>query len=168
MTTTVHDATKAIWTRYAKTCGARFQVQRKADEALHFSEDGHGLYFAIPTKLEGTSRFQDDVSLAGMRLDRYSRKRSSEVTEEGRIAIGFGMCRLGYIRRKHACWVRPLVENGYVSFYLLQITGGTEPNDRSAFKPLHGVNVCIYNLAEAIQKYAAHMEADVFARLIAA
>lgn len=162
MTTTVHEATKAIWTRYAKTCGARFQVQRKADEALHFSEDGHGLYFAIPTKLEGTSRFQDNISFAGMRLDRYSRKLSSDVTEEGRIAIGFGMYRLGYIRRKRECWVRPLVENGYVLFYLLQITGGTEE------KPLHGVNVCIYNLAEAIQQYAARMEADVFARLIAA
>lgn len=154
-------AVQTIWTKYARSCGARFRIEHKAEEALQFCLDRGGQSFAVPTKLEGTSQFHENIAFAAARLDRYSRKLTAEITEDGRVAIGFGMYRLGYIQSKHACWVRPLVESGYVLFYLLQVTGGT------AGKPTRGVNLCIYNLAEAIQHYAARMEPEAFAGLVA-
>ncbi|MEP0548787.1 MAG: hypothetical protein ABJF88_17760 [Rhodothermales bacterium] len=153
-------ATAAIWTKFARTRGARFQIERKADDALKFCVDAGTRSFAVPSKLEGTSQFQENIARALPHLDRFSRKLSAEITEDGRIALSFGIHPLGYVRRKHECWVRPLVENGYVLFYLHQVTGGTEG------KPTRGVNVCIYNLREAIQQYAARMEAEAFLELI--
>ena len=49
----------------------------------------------------------------------------------------------------------------YVLDYLLRVTGGAEG------KPTRGVNLCIYNLAEAIPHYAALVEPEAFARLVA-
>ena len=158
---TTHEATQTIWTKYARTCGARFRIERKAEQALRFCIDKGVRSFAVPSKLEGTSKFQDNIAYAQAHLDRHSRKLFAEITEEGRIAVGFGMYRLGFIQSKHECWVRPLVESGYVLFYLLQVTGGTKG------KPTRGVNICIYNLAEAIQHHAAQIEPEAFARLVA-
>lgn len=62
------------------------------------------------------------------------------------------MYTLGYLRRKHACWAHPLVENGYLCCCLTRVTGGTPD------KPTRGVNICLYNVAEAVQMLTPHME----------
>ena len=127
---------------------------------LKFSADAHAHSFAIPSKLEETKQFQKNIAYALPRLDRVSRNLCADITEDGRIAVGFGMYTLGYVQKKHECWVRPLVEAGPCFFYLLQVTGGTKD------KPTRGVNVCIYNLAEAVQACAARMDLERFARLV--
>lgn len=149
-----------VWMKFARAVGARFPVEAKAQSALRFSAEGHAKGFALPSKLEGTSRFQPNIELAAGCLDPQSRKLRLRALEDGRVAARFGMYTLGYLRRKHACWAHPLAENGYLCCYLTRVTGGTPD------KPTRGVNVCLYNLAEAVQMLTPHMEPSLFARLV--
>ena len=150
-----------LWKKFALAQGAGFNIDQKAADALTFSADSNAYHFAVPSKLEGTSRFQDNIRYVLPRLDPASRNLSADVTPERRITVGFGMYTLGFVRRKHECWVRPLVEAGPCLFYLLQVTGGTEG------KHWRGVNIFIHNLTEAIQMCAFHMDLGRFARLVA-
>ena len=149
-----------LWGKFALAQGAMFDVKKKATDALVFSGNSDARSFVVPSKLEGTSRFQDNIRYARPRLDKVSRNLCAEVTPEGRIAVGFGMYTLGYVQKKHECWVRPLVEAAPCFFYLLQITGGTKG------KPTRGVNIAIHNLPEAIQTYATRMDPESFARFV--
>lgn len=67
---------------------------------------------------------------------------------------------LGYLQRKHERWAYPLVRNGYLRCYLMRITGGVSG------KPTQGVNICFYNVAEAVQVFAPHMEPPLFASFV--
>ena len=150
-----------LWTKFALLRGARFDVQKKTADALAFSANYNGHLFAIPSKLEGTSRFQENICYMLARLDDATRHLDAEVMPGGRVAVGFGMYTLGFVQKKHECWVRPLVEAGPCLFDLLQVTGGTPD------KPTRGVNIAICNLAEAIQMCAARMTPGDFTRLAA-
>lgn len=154
-------AQSLLWSKFTHIQGARFNVEKKAGAALAFSTGSNRGLFGVPSKLAGTSRFQDNIAYALLRLDASSRSLRAHVTPDGCVAVGFGMYTLGFVQKKHECWVRPLVEAGPCLFDLLQVTGGTEE------KPTCGVNICIYNLAEAIQVCASRMELDAFARLVA-
>lgn len=154
-------AQSLLWSKFARMQGARFNVEKKTADALMFSTEANACSFGVPSKLEGTSRHQSNIRYALARLDASSRQLSADVTPEGRVMVSFGMYPLGFVRRKHECWVRPLVEAGPCLFDLLQVTGGTEG------KRWHGVNICIHNLAEAIQVYATRTDLCTFTRLVA-
>jgi hypothetical protein len=154
-------AQSLLWSKFALLQGARFNVEKKAAAALTFSTASNRGRFAVPSKLVGTSRFQENIAYVLPRLDLASRNLRAHVTPDGRVAVGFGIYTLGFVQKKHECWVRPLVEAGPCLFDLLQVTGGTKE------KPTYGVNICIHNLAEAIQACASRMELDGFAQLVA-
>ena len=54
--------TTFLWKEHAMHSGCRFNAAKKAVDALIFTQAEGGTTFAIPSKLEGTSRAQDTLT----------------------------------------------------------------------------------------------------------
>jgi len=153
----------------------RFDVQKKALEAFRFSLEKGAKGFTIPTKLEGTSRFQDTLeALSG--TDPYKQLYARVVTvpdhaamrhtKRGvlmqRVELRYGANVVGYVQRKHARWLIPLLDDGNghgIRFYTLQVTGGGKD------KPTRGLNIAI---AGAGARAARMLEWEQAAETVAA
>lgn len=155
----VHHVRAALrWLRFARLAGARFDVEAKTADALAFCAEHDAAGFALPSALDGTSRYQPALAVL-----------ADALTEAGRpVRLGLSICRvgegagsprlvvsspdgpLGYLRRKHLRWALPLARHG-LAVYALRVTGGT------AAKPTRGCNVALAHVAEAL---ASHERAE--------
>lgn len=99
------------WARVALATGARFDVAAKAAGALTFSADSNLASLAVPSKLTGTSAYQDAAAAVALRLDARGgwavcqRGEACGSDPLGVSALGF---RLGAVQPKHAGWIQAL------------------------------------------------------------
>lgn len=138
------DRQATAWARWATEQGARFDAAGKAKESADFSLEVGARGFALPSKLIGVSETQHLVQeLVGKGRARLRWGR----THEGRIVATWRSLRLGFIQRKHTCWLAPLLDQSFAlapRMHVLAVTGGTKS------KPTRGVNIVISRLFEAI------------------
>ena len=144
----------ASFYEFARMAGARFDLTQKVSDAVDFSADNGGSTFALPTKLQGTSKFQPTLAALGAIPHKYRKLVARFVpdTREGRtgayrLAFYFGGDRLGFLQDKHAGWMEAMIPGRDfcatgVQFYALQVTGG-EPG-----RPTRGLNVVITGAGE--------------------
>ena len=152
--------------RFALRHGVRFDLRQKVQQATQFTMDAGGSAFAIPTKLQGTSRFQPTLAALAAIPHTYRKLVASFVpdTREGRtgafrLALYFGGDRLGFIQDKHLGWIEALVPGRDfcatgVQFYALQVTGG-EPG-----RPTRGLNIVITGAGERAALMLDRADAD--------
>lgn len=138
--------------------GLRFDLTRKVEDATEYSIREGGSTFAVPTKLQGTSRFQPTLAALGAIPHKYRKLAARVVPDtrvgkdgQRRVALHFGGDRVGYVQDKHAPWMLAMllttatgqVAPGVgVNFYALQVTG-SEPS-----RPTRGLNVVITGCGE--------------------
>ncbi|MFN3597290.1 MAG: hypothetical protein ACK41D_08470 [Rubricoccaceae bacterium] len=135
---TYHAALR--WARFARRQGARFDVERKAAESLHFSLTAGAHRFAVPSKLAGVR--EHAARVAGLRPLQPLRLHVVRVGE-GQGTPRLLACSMdrddpgavGHVQPKHLRWLLPLVEQGAVRCHVLRVTGGTPA------RPFRGVNV---------------------------
>lgn len=135
---TYHAALR--WARFARRQGARFDVERKAAESLHFSLTAGVRCFAVPSKLVGVR--EHAARVAGLRPLQPLRLHVVRVGE-GQGTPRLVACSMdrddpgavGHVQPKHLRWLLPLVEQGAVCCHVLRLTGGTSS------RPIRGVNV---------------------------
>ena len=157
------------WARFARQQGARFDVEKKAADALAFSVDVSARRFAIPSKLIGTKQHAPRlVALAHLIRDDGpqllqlvpSAPTSGEPQILARclaLRCGEGAgCTVGRIQQKHAPWLLPLVERRAVRCFALDVTGGTPE------RPTRGLNIAFSFAAPA--PLAPHLVRDASAR----
>lgn len=136
------------WQAYAAG-RARFDVERKAAEALAFVQQRGARTFALPTKLVGTKAFQENLRLVRELAPAVAELEAKpDPAEPGEIMVVWGGNILGHLQAKHVGWVRPLLATRKLRFFLLQITGGTQD------KPTCGVNVVIAGIPAALEAQA--------------
>jgi hypothetical protein len=132
---------------------ARFDVERKAQEALAFSQDRGAKAFALPTKLVGTKEFQDNLEdlqrLHGAGLRYAELDVSPDHDNPAELVASYGGLLLGKLQHKHLGWIRPLLATRKLRVFLLAITGGTDG------KPTMGCNVVVSGIPAAIEAQAA-------------
>lgn len=92
-----------VWTKFARIMGARFSVETKAQRAIAFSARAGMSEFALPSKLEGTSRFQANIQAVAKHLDDAppdveSRTLRLHAFDGGRVATRFGQLELTRFR----------------------------------------------------------------------
>lgn len=143
------EAQADAWRTFASR-RARFNVERKAEQALAFAQQRGARTFAIPTKLEGVGQFQTNLrdvrNMPGLALAELEVK--ADPAEDGALIVCWGGLILGLIQQKHVGWLRPLLATHRLRFFLLQITGGTE------HKPTLGCNVVIAGIPDALEAQA--------------
>ncbi len=134
--------------------GLRFDLTRKVEVATEYSIREGGSTFAVPTKLQGTSKHQATLAALGAIPHKYRKLVARFVpdTREGksgasRLALYFGGDRLGFLQDKHLAWMEALIPGRDfcatgVQFYALAVTGG------EAGRPTRGLNVLITGLGE--------------------
>ena len=143
---TYHAALR--WARFARRQGARFDVERKAAESLHFSLTAGAHRFAVPSKLVGVR--EHAARVAGLRPLQPLRLHVVRACAERSRSVGEGQgtprllaCSMdrddpgavGHVQPKHLRWLLPLVEQGTVRCHVLRLTGGPPA------RPFRGVNV---------------------------
>ena len=107
------------WAECALASGARFDVGRKACDALRFSAEHNLASLAVPSKLVSVSSYQDAAVALATRLE--SRGGWLPTERDGSIVYALGM-RLGSVQPKHgATWLPAL---GSVRLAVIAITGG--------------------------------------------
>jgi hypothetical protein len=163
---------------FLRTFGVRFDLRRKVEEATEYTLREGGSTFAVPTKLQGTSKFQPTLAALGAIPHKY-RKLAARVVPDTRagkeaqcqVALHFGGDRLGFVQDKHTPWMLAMLQTTAtgqiapgvgVNFYALQVTGG-EPG-----RPTRGLNVVITGageraalLLERRDLYRAEAEAEL-------
>lgn len=159
---------------FARDAGVRFDLTRKVEEATEYTLREGGSTFAIPTKLQGTSKFQKALAALGAIPHKYKKLVARFVpdTRTGksghRLALYFGGDCLGYLQDKHFPWMEALItERDFilsgVMFYALQVTGG-EPG-----RPTRGLNVVITGAGERALKlleWADHYASEAAAEAL--
>jgi hypothetical protein len=139
--------------RFALRHGVRFDLRRKVQEATQFTMEAGGSSFAVPTKLQGTSKHQPTLAALGAIPHKYRKLTARVVPDtrpsknaERRVSLYFGGDPLGYVQDKHTAWMLAMLQTTAtgqialgvgVNFYALQVTGG-EPG-----RPTRGLNVVI-------------------------
>lgn len=119
-------------------------VYKKALDSITFSLEMKARAFAVPSKLSGTSRYQEALKmLHDVNPMRGHRLRVS--TENDQITAAFSDVVIGQMQDKHAMWLRPLLTFG-ATVHFLTITG----IDRS--EGFYGCNIAIANVAAAIER----------------
>ena len=125
----------------ARATGARFDVARKAASALRFSAGNDLGSLAVPSKLTGTSSYQDAAAAVSARLDARGGWILTE--HDGPTVYALGL-RLGDVQPKHArTWLPVLRQSRPVRLAVIAVTGGdpyvTPGGDVK--RKTHGVNV---------------------------
>ena len=127
------------WAECAAATDARFDVARKAADALAFSADNDLASLAVPSKLVGTASYQDAAAAVGARLG--SRGGWVLTERDGATVYALGL-RLGRVQPKHGAWLSAL---GPVRLAVIAVTGGdpyvTASGD--AKRKTRGVNVAV-------------------------
>lgn len=144
---TPFTAAAHAWADFARQHGARFDVERKADEAARFSAQGGARVLGLATKLAGVAAGVIQLNLQLAR-EHGADRRYAELTAEvdgGEVLLLLQGAELGRVQPKHLPWLLPLVPTHRVRFYLLAVTGGT------AGKPTLGCNVAISGVESAIE-----------------
>jgi len=138
----------ARWAAFARShCRLRSEnVNRKALESLQFSIVCGARDLAIPSKLSGTSRYQEALrtvhELHPLRGHRLS------VTRVGdQLQVSFADVMLGRVQNKHLGWLIPLLEHG-TGIHLLQVTGTDCPDHWL------GMNIAFSRVAPAIDRFS--------------
>jgi hypothetical protein len=150
------SAQAAAWQSFA-TPRSRFDVEKKAEQALTFSTDRGAKAFALPTKLVGTKEFQDNLAdlqafhggpgRSGLKYAELDV--SPDYDSPAELVASYGGLILGKVQGKHLGWVRPLLATRKLRFFVLQLTGGTEG------KPTLGCNVVVSGIPAALEAQAA-------------
>lgn len=131
---TYHAALR--WARFARRQGARFDVERKAAESLHFSLTAGARCFAVPSKLAGVREHAARVAaLRPLQPLRLHVVRVGEGQGTPKLLACSPAGAVGHVQPKHLRWLLPLVEQGAVRCHVLRLTGGTPA------RPFRGVNV---------------------------
>jgi len=165
---TQHDITQQAqaWATFTAV-RSRFNVPRKADEALAFSLQVGAHGFTIPTKLVGTSQFQDILARLADHGKPFVRlvarlRPDTRPGREQKKRVGFywqGEL-LGFLQDKHLGWFLPLFKDGSMhglEFFVLQVTGG------EVDKPTRGVNIAIAGVGKAAILYLSYEQEPVTA-----
>ncbi len=121
--------TALLWREFAYTTGCRFDVEKKALDAIVFTMQTGGHTLALPSKLEGTARRADlllHLRRAGLRQP-WQALTLSLSRKDGQDALGacWNTRLVGLCRPKHLPWLIPLLRTGRLACYVLAITGGT-------------------------------------------
>jgi hypothetical protein len=143
---------------FLRTIGVRFDLRRKVEEATEYTLCEGGSTFAVPTKLQGTSKFQPTLAALGAIPHKYRKLAARVVPDtragnagQRRIALHFGGDRLGFLQDKHTPWMLAMLQTTAtgqiapgvgVNFYALQVTGG------EVGRPTRGLNVVITGAGE--------------------
>ena len=137
---TYHAALR--WARFAPRQGARFDVEKKAAEALRFSLTAGARRFCVPSKLVGVTAagVQSRLRILAAQVRHGGPQplklvRAGEHVHAHAPAVREGDGFVGRVQPKHLRWLLPLVERGAVRCHALQVTGGTPA------RPSRGVNV---------------------------
>ena len=140
------------WAACAAESGARFDVLRKACDALAFSATNDLRSLAIPSKLIGTRAHQPAADALAARLATHGGWSLAKM--DGIHAVHFGPHRLGAVQPKHAAtWLRSL---GPVRLAVVAVTGGEPYEDRRGHvaRRTRGVNVAL-EVGDAAAAWAA-------------
>ncbi|WP_420454446.1 hypothetical protein [Rubrivirga sp.] len=148
------------WAECARATGARLDVARKAADALVFSASHDLASLAVPSKLTGTSSYQDAAAAVGARLDARGGWVLTE--HDGPTVYALGL-RLGDVQPKHAqTWLPVLRQSRPVRLAVIAVTGGdpyvTPGGDVK--RKTRGVNVAFEVGAAALDWRAARAEAE--------
>lgn len=153
-----HVAAGRRWLAFARLQGCRFSADVQLAKCLGFVAQVGARSFVVPSALEGVAAIgpQERLQLlAGeLRVERRPvRLRLKLLRGDGgdEVAVLSGSGPVGYLRRKHVAWVRPLLHHG-LQVYALRVTGGTED------KPTRGLNVVIAGIEQALDAYEAAQE----------
>ena len=142
------------WAECAAATDARFDVARKAADALTFSAANDLASLAVPSKLVGTASYQDAAAAVGARLD--SRGGWVLTERDGATVYALGI-RLGRVQSKHGAWLAAL---GPVRLAVIAVTGGgpyvTASGDVK--RKTRGVNVAV-EVGTAALAWAASQDA---------
>lgn len=116
----------AAWAACARATGARFDVERKAVEAVRFSASMHLASLAVPSKLVGTAGYQDAAAAVASRLSARGGwvlcQRDGGAGTGAVFALGL---RLGRLQPKHSLtWVPALDVSRPVRVAVIAVTGG--------------------------------------------
>lgn len=148
------------WAECAVEAGARFDVARKAADALRFSADNDLASLAVPSKLVGTASYQDAAAAVSARLD--ARGGWAICQTDGADVFALGL-RLGRVQPKHAqTWHAALAVGGRpVRVAVTAVTGGDPYVTRAGDveRKTRGVNVAFEVGAAALAWAAAKAEA---------
>lgn len=124
------------WARYARRRGARFDVEKKAAQALHFSLTRRTRSFAVPSRLEGVRQHSGRIAeLQPLQPLRLHVVRVGEGGGSPQLLACTERGEVGRVQAKHHAWLLPLVERGAVRCHVLRVTGGAPE------RPSLGVNV---------------------------
>lgn len=148
----VHDRARLIiqqaqvWTDFVLD-HARMKagtVYKKALDSINFSLEVNARAFAVPSKLSGTSRFQEALRMLHD-LNPIRGHRLQVSVDGDRVEIAFSDVVIGQVQDKHAPWLRPLLPFG-ATVHFLTVTG----TDRT--EGFYGSNIAIANVAAAMDR----------------
>ena len=136
-----------LWAQHTRACGCHFDADRKAAEAVRFCLEEGTATFAVPSKLEGTARYQG--TLLQLRKAHGWQLLTLEYDEaSGLVLASWHGAPVGHLRPKHADWVLPLLATGRLRCYVLRVTGGPEYG-----KQHRGCNVVLAGLADSLTEH---------------
>ena len=142
------------WGAAAKSAGCRFNVERKAAEAVAFTMRHDLGSLSVPTKLEGTAARQVAAESAAARMEaRPGWIVGTYGIEANGAAVALG-AELGRVQAKHRRWIAAL---GAVRFAVIAVTGGreVEVEPGRTVRTTRGVNVALEGGAAAVWHSAA-------------